>query len=569
VAETILVAVAWPYANGSLHLGQIAGAYLAPDIFVRYHRARGNRAIMVTGSDIHGTPVTVRAEQEGRTPAEVADHFHQEFVDSWQRLGISFDLYTTTGTENHLRTVQDIFLRLLEKGDIYKNTMKLPYCTVEGRFLLDRYVEGTCPLCGSEEARGDQCDDCGKVLDAVDLVNPRCKFDGSTPEVRESEHFFLRLSAYNDRLKAWLSEGKEHWRKGVLNFSLGVLQEGLRDRAITRDLEWGIPIPLPGFEDKRIYVWFENVIGYLSAVKEWAQRQGAPDAWQEFWQDPQCKSYYFIGKDNIWFHTLSWPAMLMAYGELNLPYDVPANQYMNLGGGKASTSRGVAPFLPAYLAKYDADALRYYLAAVMPETSDTEFSEADLLRRNNDELVATWGNLAHRVLTFTHRHFEEQVPDPGELDAAARSLLERAEAALADVGGHISACRFRAGLGSALALAQEGNRYLDEQAPWRTISQDRQAAARALYVVIGVINTLKTALHPYLPFSSERLHGLLGYEGTVKDAGWRFEVPPPGQRLLRPEALFKKLDPSIIEEEEARPPAGQAGAPVTESTASP
>ena len=353
--DKIFIGVAWPYANGSLHLGQIAGAYLAPDIFVRYHRARGSRVIMVTGSDIHGTPVTVRAEQEGRTPAEVAAGFHEEFVDSWQRLGISFDLYTTTGTENHLSTVQDIFLRLLEKGDIYKATMDLPYCTVEGRFLLDRYVEGTCPLCGCEDARGDQCDDCGKVLDPVDLLNPRCKFDGSAPEVRESEHFMLKLSAYNDRLKAWLSEGKDHWRKNVLNFSLGVLQEGLRDRAISRDLEWGIPIPLPGFESKRIYVWFENVIGYLSAAKEWAQRQGTPEAWREFWQDPECKSYYFIGKDNIWFHTLSWPAVLMAYGELNMPYDVPANQYMNFGGGKASTSRGTAPFLPSYLARYDAD----------------------------------------------------------------------------------------------------------------------------------------------------------------------------------------------------------------------
>jgi methionyl-tRNA synthetase len=492
----------------------------------------------------------------------VAASFHQEFVESWQRLGISFDLYTTTGTENHARTVHDIFLRLLEKGDIYKRTMELPYCAVEERFLLDRYVEGTCPFCGSEGARGDQCDDCGKVLDPVDLINPRCRFDGSTPDVRESEHFFLKLSAYNDKLKAWLSEGKDHWRKNVLNFSLGVLQEGLRDRAITRDLEWGIPIPLPGFETKRIYVWFENVIGYLSATKEWAERQGTPDAWRDFWLDPQARSYYFIGKDNIWFHTLSWPAMLMAYGGLNLAYDVPANQYMNLGGSKASTSRGTAPFLPAYLGKYDADALRYYLSAVMPETSDTEFSEVDLLRRNNDELVATWGNLVHRVLTFTHRHFEEQIPDPGEMDDAGRHLLERAEVALAETGEHIAACRFRAGLTSALALAQEANRYLDEQAPWRAISQDRQSAARSLYVVIGVINTLKTALSPYLPFSSERLHRLLGYEGAVRDAGWRFEAPPPGQRLLRPEALFKKLDPIIIEEEGR--PTGESGVPATE-----
>ncbi len=549
MAEKIFIGVAWPYANGSLHLGQIAGAYLAPDIFARYHRARGNHVLMVTGSDMHGTPVTVRAEQEGVTPAEVAARFHQEFLDSWQRLGISFDLYTSTATENHARVVQDVFLRLLEKGDIYKDTMKLPYCPVEGRFLLDRYVEGICPFCASEDARGDQCDDCGKVLDPTDLINPRCKFDGSTPEVRDSEHFFLRLSAYNEGLKAWLSEGKDHWRKNVLNFSLGALQEGLRDRAITRDLEWGVPIPLPGFERKRIYVWFENVIGYLSAAKEWAQRQGTPEAWREFWQDPQCKSYYFIGKDNIWFHTLSWPAMLMAYGGLNLPYDVPANQYMNFGGGKASTSRGTAPFLPAYLARYDADTLRYYIAAVMPETSDTEFSEADLVRRNNDELVATWGNLVHRVLTFTYRHFEGRVPQPGNLDDRSRTLLARAEVALEEVGENIGLCRFRAGLSGALALAQEVNRYLEERAPWKTISGDRTAAATTLYTALGVINALKVALYPYLPFSSQRLHGFLGYEGSVESGGWRCTVPQPGQRLEQPAALFKKLDTSVVEEE--------------------
>jgi methionyl-tRNA synthetase len=549
VTDKIFIGVAWPYANGSLHLGQIAGAYLAPDIFARYHRARGNPVLMVSGSDQHGTPVTIRAEEEGRTPAEVAARFHDEFLDSWERLGIKFELYTTTSTENHARTVQDIFLRLLEKGDIYKETMKLPYCTVEGRFLLDRYVEGTCPLCGSEEARGDQCDDCGKVLDPMDLINPHCKFDGSTPEVRDSEHFFLRLSAYNNGLKAWLSEGKDHWRKGVLNFSLGVLQEGLRDRAITRDIEWGVEVPVAGFESKRIYVWFENVIGYLSAAKEWAQRRGAPEAWREFWQDPQCKSYYFVGKDNIWFHTLSWPAMLMAYGELNLPYDVPANQYMNFGGGKASTSRGVAPFLPTYLAKYDADAIRYYLAAVMPETSDTGFSEADLVRRNNDELVATWGNLVHRVLTFTYRHFEGRVPEAGDPGERGRALLAQVEGTLAETGEHIAACHFRAGLAAAMALAQEANRYLDERAPWRAIREDRQGAADTLHTVIAVINGLKVALYPYIPFSCERLHALLGYETGVTEAGWTYVRPQPGQPLREPAPLFKKLEPTIVEEE--------------------
>ncbi len=551
--EKILIGVAWPYANGSLHLGQIAGAYLPPDIFARYHRTKGNAVLMVSGSDQHGTPITVRAAEEGVTPAAIASHFHQEFLDSWQRLGIGFDLYTTTGTENHASVVQEIFLRLLEKGDIYKDTMRLPYCTVEERFLLDRYVEGTCPICGDAGARGDQCDNCGNVLDPAELIDARCRFDGSTPEVRESEHFFLRLSAYNDRLKAWLSEGKEHWRKNVLNFSLGVLQQGLRDRAITRDLEWGIAIPLPGFEQKRIYVWFENVIGYLSAAKEWAQRRGEPEAWRDFWQEPDCKSYYFIGKDNIWFHALSWPAMLMAYGGLNLPYDVPANQYLNFGGAKASTSRGTAPFLPDYLARYDPDPLRYYLAAVMPETADSEFSEADLIRRNNDELVATWGNLAHRVLTFTYRRFEGRIPQPAELDGQSRELLARAEVILEEVGNQIGLCRFRAGLAAAMGLAQEVNRYLDDKAPWKTIGEDREGAATALYTALAVINTLKVALYPYLPFTCQRLHGYLGYDGDVAGGGWRAELPPPGQSLREPTALFLKLDPSALTEEEAQP----------------
>jgi methionyl-tRNA synthetase len=551
--EKILIGVAWPYANGSLHLGQIAGAYLPPDIFARYHRTKGNAVLMVSGSDQHGTPITVRAAEEGVTPAEIASRFHQEFLDSWQRLGIGFDLYTTTGTENHAGVVQEIFLRLLEKGDVYKGTMRLPYCTVEERFLLDRYVEGTCPICGDAGARGDQCDNCGNVLDPAELIDARCRFDGSTPEVRESEHFFLRLSAYNDRLKAWLSEDKEHWRKNVLNFSLGVLQQGLRDRAITRDLEWGIAIPLPGFEQKRIYVWFENVIGYLSAAKEWAQRRGEPETWRDFWQNPDCKSYYFIGKDNIWFHALSWPAMLMAYGGLNLPYDVPANQYLNFGGAKASTSRGTAPFLPDYLAKYDPDALRYYLAAVMPETADSEFSEADLIRRNNDELVATWGNLAHRVLTFTYRRFEGRIPQPAELDGQSRQLLERDEVILEEVGRQIGLCRFRAGLAAALGLAQEVNRYLDDKAPWKTIGEDREGAATALYTALAVINTLKVALYPYLPFTCQRLHGYLGYDGDVAGGGWRAELPPPSQPLREPAALFRKLETPPLAEEEARP----------------
>jgi methionyl-tRNA synthetase len=549
MSEKIFIGVAWPYANGSLHLGQIAGAYLPPDIFARYHRLKENNVLMVSGSDQHGTPITVRAADEGVTPAEIAFRFHQEFLDSWERLGIGFDLYTTTGTDNHASVVQDIFLRLHEKGDIYKDSMKLPYCTVEQRFLPDRYVEGICPLCGAEGARGDQCDNCGKPLDATELLSPRCKICGSEPEVRESEHFFLKLSAFNGPLKEWLSQGKEHWRKNVLNFTLGLLNEGLRDRAITRDIDWGVTVPLPGFESKRIYVWFEAVIGYLSAAKEWAQRHGQPDAWRDFWQDPKCKSYYFIGKDNLPFHTIIWPAMLMGYGDLNLPYDVPANQYVNFGGAKASTSRGTAPFLPAYLEKYDPDALRYHLAAIMPESADSEFSETDLIRRNNDELVATWGNLAHRVLTFTYRRFEGRIPQPGELDEQSRELLAHAEVALEESGNQIASCRFRAGLAAAMGLAQEVNRYLDDKAPWKTFSEHREAAATALHTALSVINTLKVALYPYLPFTCQRLHGYLGYDGEIADGGWQTQNLLAGQALREPSALFKKLEPLALDEE--------------------
>jgi methionyl-tRNA synthetase len=542
LTEKILIGVAWPFPNGPLHLGQIVGSQLPADIFARYHRAAGNRVIMVSGTDQHGTPIVVRAEQEGKTPQEIVDHFHAEYLRCWDDLGITFDCYTTTGTKNHIETAQEIFLRLLENGDIYKDTMELTFCEQEQRFLPDRYVEGTCPYCGYDGARGDQCDNCGRALDPIELLNPRCSHDGSTPIRRDSEHFFLRLSAYNDRLKAWLSEGKEHWRRPVLNFSLGVLAEGLKDRAITRDLTWGVPIPLEGYETKRIYVWFENVIGYLSAAKEWAQRQGTPEAWREFWEEPDARIYYFLGKDNVWFHTLSWPAMVMGYGGLNQPYDVPANQFLNFGGAKASTSRGTAPFLPDFLKRYDVDALRFYLSAIMPETNDSEFSEEDLIRRNNDELVSTWGNLVNRVLTMTYRNFDGKVPDPGALQDADKALLEAGQEALKAVGESIGACRFREGLRLALAYAQDANRYLNQEEPWKTRESDPPAAARALYTAIGAIEVLRLALYPYLPFTSQRLHAMLGHEDAIDAKGWTAEAPVAGTALQKPEPLFKKLD---------------------------
>jgi methionyl-tRNA synthetase len=543
VSETILIGVAWPYANGSLHLGQIAGAYLPADIFARYQRAAGNRVLMVSGSDQHGTPITVRAEQEGTTPQAIVDRYHPEFLDSWQRLGITFDIFTTTGTANHESTVHELFMRLLEKDYIYKGTMLQFYDEAARRFLPDRYVEGTCPRCDYERARGDQCDNCGSTLDAVDLINPRSRFTGTTPELKESEHFFLRLSALNEPVKEWLSSDKEHWRKHVLNFSLGLLGEGMPDRAITRDLEWGVRVPVDDLgEGKRIYVWYEALTGYLSATREWAQKQGTPEVWRDFWEDPAAKTYYFIGKDNIVFHTLLWPGWLIGAGNLNLPYDVPANQYVNFQGGKASTSLGTAPFLPDYLQRYDVDALRYYLSAIMPEASDSDFSEVDLIRRNNEELVSTWGNLVNRVLTITYRNFDGKIPEPGQLLDSDQTLLEAGKAALAAVGESINACRFREGLRNALNFAQEANRYLNQEEPWKTRETDKAAAGRALYTAIAAIEVLKLAFYPYLPFTSERLHQLLGHENTIEAQGWQGILPQPGTPLQQPEPLFKKLD---------------------------
>ena len=543
--ERILVAVAWPYANGPLHLGHIAGCYLPADIFARYHRLKGNQVLMVSGSDQHGTPITLRAEQEGKTPQEVVAKYHQQFVECWQKLGISFDLYTNTGTDNHARVVHDIFLTLREKGYLYRAIMPQPYCPRCQRSLPDRYVEGKCPFCGFDNARGDQCDRCGKPLNPTDLVDPRCRTCGTTPQTIQSEHFFLKLSAFQDRLYAWM-KGQTHWKPNVLNFSLRLLEEGLKDRAITRDIEWGVSVPEPGFEKKRIYVWFEAVIGYLSASQE-ARREG----WREFWQG-DARAYYFIGKDNIPFHSLIWPAMLMGYGGLNLPYDVPANEFLTLQGRNFSTSRNWAVWLPDYLERYDPDPLRYFLSASMPEGADTDFSWQEYYRRNNDELVATYGNLAHRVLTFVQRHYQGRVPSPTPLDAEGQALLDRARTTLEAVDKSLSLCHFRDALRWAIALAQEANRYLEVRSPWKAVKGDREGAGTSLYVALGVLSCLKTVVYPFLPFSSAQLHRLLGFPGKIEEAGWQWQLPPVGQALPHPQPLFKKLEEKALEDELAR-----------------
>ena len=552
MSERIFIGVAWPYASGSRHLGHIAGAYLPADIFARYHRLKGDEVLMVSGSDEHGTPITIKAEQEGKTPAEVAAFYRREFMDTFQRMGISFDLFTHTNTENHTKVTQDFFLKLLNQGYIYKDQVLQAWCPKCQRYLTDRYIEGICPMCGFTDARGDQCDQCGKPMNPVDLKQPHCKICGGAPEFINSEHFFLKLSAFQEQLKEWLKT-KTFWRANVFHFTEHYLEEGLKDRAITRDMDWGIPIPLPGYDGKRIYVWFDAVIGYLSASKEWATGlQGDPEKWRPFWQNGQAKPYYFIGKDNIVFHSIIWPAMLLGYGGLDLPYDVPANEFLTFEERKFSTSRNWVVNVPDYLSRYDPDPLRYMLSINMPETNDTDFSWSGFVQRNNNELVATYGNLVNRVLTFTYRNFDGKVPEPAELGNDDREILAKAKNTIAEMDGYLTGCKFKLAILRAMELAQTANRYLDGKSPWKTIKENRPAAASSLYVAISVIAQLKTMLYPFIPFSSQKVHEYLGFDGKVEDYGWKPQVVIPGQKLREPHALFKKLDESVIEEETRR-----------------
>ena len=533
----VLVAVAWPYASGSRHLGHLAGAYLPADIYARHQRLVGNRVLMVSGSDVHGTPITVRADAEGVTPRDIADRYHAEFVADWDRLGISWDLYTSTGTENHAAVTHDLFLRLLENGHIDRRTSDQYYDAEAGRFLPDRYIEGTCPHCHYAEARGDQCEDCGRTLDPEELVDPRSKITGGTPEVRQTEHFYLRLSDFSEALGAWL-DGRQGWRRHVLNFSKGWVEDGLHDRAITRDLDWGVDVPVddlgPG---KRIYVWFEAVIGYLSASKEWAQLQGDPEAWRDWWEGDEARSVYFIGKDNIPFHTIIWPGMLLGYGGLNLPTDVPANQYVTFKGGKASASRGVGLTIGEGLDLFQADALRYALAASLPEQSDTDLSIDEIARRINEELVATWGNLVNRVLSMVYSTCGGVVPAVGGRTADDLAVLATVDGALDVVTDLIERVELRAALRTGMDAAATVNAYLNATEPWKLARSDPERAQAVLSTALAAVAGVRVALSPYLPFSTTALDDELG----PVDA-WQRREPVPGSPIGKPAPLFAKVD---------------------------
>ena len=533
----ILVAVAWPYASGSRHLGHLAGAYLPADVFARYQRLMGNRVLMVSGSDVHGTPITVRADAEGVTPSEIADKYHAEFVKDWERLDISWDCYTSTGTNNHKEVVQELFMTLLNKGHIDKRTSEQYFDQEVNRFLPDRYIEGSCPHCEYLEARGDQCENCGRTLDPQELVNPRSKISGSEPELRSTEHFYLRLSDFEDSLEQWLST-RQGWRKHVLNFSKGWIEEGLQDRAITRDLDWGIEIPVDDLgEGKRIYVWFEAVVGYLSAAKEWAAKQGEPESWKDWWENDEAQSFYFIGKDNIPFHTIIWPGMLIGNGGLNLPTDVPANQYVTFKGGKASASRGVGLTIGEGLDMFEPDALRYALAANLPEQSDTDISIEEIVRRINEELVATWGNLVNRVLSMVNKTCEGQAPPSGEKKDEDNKVLAEVDAMLLKASQQLEKVEIRAALRSAMDGAAAVNAYLNATEPWRVAKEDHDRATTILSTALEAINGVRVALAPYLPFSTAKLEEILG-----PISSWQRSPVIAGTPIPKPTPLFAKIE---------------------------
>ncbi len=599
--DLVLVAVAWPYASGPRHIGHVAGFGVPSDVFARYHRLRGSRVLMVSGTDEHGTPILVAADREGVGPREIADRYSRVIAEDLQRLGLSYDLFTRTTTKNHEQVVQDLFRTLYEKGYLIRRTQMGAFSKSTGRTLPDRYIEGTCPHCGYPSARGDQCDNCGRMLDPQDLIDPLSRIDSTTPVFRESEHLFLDLPAFADQLSQWLSS-KDDWRSNVRAFSANLLAE-LRPRAVTRDIDWGIRVPVEGFDersDKRIYVWFDAVIGYLSASIEWALLRGEPEAWRTWWQDPRASHFYFMGKDNIVFHSVIWPSILMGYGSggafgggpghppLVLPENVVSSEFLTQEGQKFSSSRGVVIEVRDFLERYDPDPLRYHLTAAGPETQDTDFTWAEFIRRNNDELVATWGNLVQRTLTLCARHFAG-VPEPDHLQPLDQQLLETVDGGFQKVGELIGSCHFKAALGETMALAARVNQYLGETEPWRLIKSDRTRAATVLFTAVQCVANLKVLLAPFLPFTSQRLHEMLGEQGVLTPmpelvesqgdgqdphlvlttgavsavSGWQPQRLPVGRPLAQPEALFRKLDPALAEQELAR----MAGSPTSPGVA--
>ncbi|WP_314874980.1 methionine--tRNA ligase [Actinomyces oris] len=600
----ILSAVAWPYANGPRHIGHVAGFGVPSDVFSRYMRMAGHDVLMVSGTDEHGTPILVAADEEGLSARELADRNNRLIVEDLVALGLSYDLFTRTTAGNHYHVVQDMFTTVRDNGYMVQQVTRSAISPSTGRTLPDRYIEGTCPICGAEGARGDQCDTCGNQLDPTDLISPRSRINGETPEFVETTHWFLDLPALAQALGAWLDEREASgtWRPNVIKFSQNLLGD-IRPRAMTRDIDWGIPVP--GWEDqptKRLYVWFDAVIGYLSASVEWARRSGDPEAWRAWWNDPQALSYYFMGKDNIVFHSQIWPAELLGYngqgaaggepgrlGVLNLPTEVVSSEFLTMEGKKFSSSHGIVIYVRDFLERYQADALRYFICAAGPETADADFTWAEFVRRTNGELVAGWGNLVNRTASMIHKRFG-QIPEPAELEDIDRALLDAVEAGFASVGDLIAQHRQKAALGEAMRLVGEANKYVADTQPFKLKGEDPATQARlatVLHTLAQAVTDLNLMLSPFLPHAANDVDQVLGGSGRIapmprieevdeldpdhlpeafdgrsgypiitgdyQDAPtWGRHPVTVGTPVAKPAPVFTKLDESIVEAELAR-----------------
>ena len=600
MTKSVLTAVAWPYANGPRHIGHVAGFGVPSDVFARYQRMTGANVLMVSGTDEHGTPLLVQAEKEGVTVQELADRYNRQIVHDLAGLGLSYDLFTRTTTRNHYAVVQELFRGLYDNGYMVKETTMGAISPSTGRTLPDRYIEGTCPICGYDGARGDQCDNCGNQLDPADLINPVSKINGETPQFVETEHFLLDLPALADALSAWLKE-RQDWRPNVLKFSLNLLED-IRPRAMTRDIDWGVPIPIEGWQDnnaKKLYVWFDAVVGYLSASIEWAYRIGEPEAWRTFWTNPDAVSYYFMGKDNITFHSQIWPAELLGYrgegsregtvgqlGSLELPTEVVSSEYLTMSGSKFSSSKGVVIYVKDFLEEFGADPLRYFIAVAGPENNDTDFTWDEFVRRINNELANGWGNLVNRTVSMAHKNFGE-VPTPGELSDADQAILDLASRTFDEAGDALSHSRFKQGITKIMHVVGEANAYIAEQEPWKLAKDEtqRERLATVLWTALQVVSDCNTMLTPFLPHTAQAVHETLGRDGVwaalpevvevtddqpVEPVGaglpekgrsypvimgnyrdqqavWMRIDVVPGTALSKPRPLIAKLDPELAE----------------------
>lgn len=535
--ERILVTAALPYANGPLHVGHIAGAYLPADIYSRYQRQKGNDVLFICGTDEHGTPISVSAEKEGVSPQDIVDKYHGIQSDAFNGLGIRFDNFSGTSRKIHHELSQEFFSKANENGYIYELEVERPFCPSCDRFLPDRYVHGTCPECETPDQRGDQCEACGKQLESGELLDMSCAICGGSPVMRKTRHWYLKLSAFSERLSEYV-EGNTHWPSNARNFAKGWIKEGLRDRAITRDLDWGIPVPAQGAEGKVLYVWFDAPIGYISSTKEWALEEGGD--WESYWRDG--KIIHFIGKDNIPFHTVFWPAILMSHGGFKLPWQIASNEYLNLEGRKMSTSRGWVLWLHELLEEYPVDIIRYYLTSISPENHDSDFSLSEMGGKVNQELVATLGNFVNRVLTFIQKEGGE-IPERGVLEEADEEFLKLIHSSHGHVGESIESLRMRQALQRVMELAKRGNEYFQHKQPWKNNPDT------TLSVCCEAALNLAVVMNPILPESAQKLWEMLGQQGKVEDVKWGMPVLVKAKtRLEKPSILFKKIEDESLQQ---------------------